>query len=637
MANLSSKHEDSKQNKVDFDGSLGGNAVIPPEQSPKTLVNQLRSTVKSDISAVSQKLGEIYVSQMEAVDAVQFHGGFLETISTRLLNMEDREREREKKIADLNKKLITTQEELSTVKAAVKENTKEIKGNNMIVNGLKELANKNCKDTAVDFLKKLVPDIKAEHLSNAYRMGKTTGDGEVNRALYIKFHDGDMKARVMKQKAQLYKNKNLGLKSVFCNDDLDEEARLVRQEMREIARFARGAGYTDVKVSGDKLHVQGKVYADDELHLLPRDIQLASIRTRNIGNGIGFFSIHLFLSNFYPAPVVINGVSFTSSEQAYQFNKAEVCGRDDTAKAIKASANPKKIKKWGDKIDTSDKWENRKEEVMRFILVGKFTQNQDLRKKLIDTGDKPLYECTSNRYWGTGWRLDAPQWLNSTSAFPGRNTLGRLLMEVRSSLSAGANVNQSNLISAEKAKPDTTLQEISEKGDREGQLVDNKVIDTNPLSKNRKVDEKEKPNAEQDEVMGATGGVVCVASSTSSVSSSCIMEVDSSSVDSEVFNRSSFSAKSIIRDDGHLDRDKLLGWALPTIDTSRLREMAAKNFPDMKCKGGRYNPDGTSGPTQSTPVTHVTRRKSKKMKKATETVAENKWNILSMLDKGKEN
>lgn len=34
-----------------------------------------------------------------------------------------------------------------------------IKGNNMIINRLTESANENCKDTTVDFLKKLVPEV----------------------------------------------------------------------------------------------------------------------------------------------------------------------------------------------------------------------------------------------------------------------------------------------------------------------------------------------------------------------------------------------------------------------------------------------------------------------------------------------
>lgn len=577
------------------------------------------------------------MSQTEAVDSLQFHGGFMETISTRLLGLEERERKREEKLTNLNSELISTKEELRSVKAEVKQNTKEIKGNNMIINGLKEPVNENCKDTAVDFLKKLVPEVKANDLSNAYRMGKTGGDGEVNRALFIKFHDGDMKTKVMKKKSHLYKNKNLDLKSVFCNDDLSEDCRVVRQEMREIARFARGNGYTDAKVSGDKLHIQGRTYADDELHLLPHSLKLESIRTRQIRNGIGFFSKHSFLSNFHPAPVVINGQSFISSEQAYQFSKAMACNRDNIAESIKARIDPKKMKKDGDKVDTTPEWESRKEEVMRCILTGKFSQNAELQRKLHETGDTKLYECSTNRFWGTGWRLEAPQWQNSTN-FPGANTLGKLLMEVRSILGNGSDhVDLFSKMSSTKKNPNTTLQEIRE--DNEALMEVDKVADNRHQEDNllSEATGGAGPNEYGDGTKNAP------ITSSNSVSSSDILEVDSSdsiSGDSEVFNRSNFNAKSIMLHDGHLDRDKLLSWVLPTIDNSRLREIAAKNFPTAIYKGKNIGSHSTvSLPMQSTPVSHVSRRKAKKGKKSSSAspALEDKWNILQMLDKVKKN
>mgnify|MGYP003691392609 CR=1 FL=1 len=56
-------------------------------------------------------------------------------------------------------------------------------------------------------------------------------------------------------------------------------------------------------------------------------------------------------------------------------------------------------------------------------LTLKFTQNQDLRQKLLDTGNRDLIEHTEkDKYWGDG------------KDGSGKNMLGKLLMKVREEL-----------------------------------------------------------------------------------------------------------------------------------------------------------------------------------------------------------
>lgn len=653
IANLSAQDDESKQTKVDVG-----------EGSPQSMVKELRQTLKDDIAAVSQKLGEMYVSHTETKDALQFHTGFMETVSTRLLNLERREKEREEKLAHLATELTNTKEELSTVKVNVKENTKDIKSNNMVINGLKESVNENCRETAINFLKKLVPDIKSEHISNAYRMGKSGSGGMSGRALFIKFHDGDVKTKVMKQKNQLYRNKNLGLKSVFCNDDVSEDCRKHRQELREIARYAKNIGFEGVKVSGDKLFVRGKVYTEEDLHLLPRELKMENIRTRRVSNGIGFFSKYSFLSNFHPAKMVVNGQTFTCSEQAFQYNKALVCNRDDIVKSVKSRSNPKKMKMDGDRVDTSKEWEERKVGMMRCILTNKFAQNPDLLAKLKDTGNSPLYECTVDTFWGTGWVLESPKW-QGTDMFPGNNVLGNLLMEVRGILCISAGENRQP-VHQTRAKANTTLQEIREDlvglearkldlGKKE--ISEEKVLESNRLAEasggvdpnamEQNKTQKERENENDKDSM---------THSSCSVNSSDIMEVveeSTLSVTSDDLNKSSFNARSIMLEDGHLDRAKMMGWALPALDTSRLREIAAANFlPTEAVNKTRTSnrsthkakiPAVTSNTsiTTSTPitasvlVTTVTNRKEKKARRKMKerSPSEEKRNLLRMLDK----
>lgn len=71
----------------------------------------------------------------------------------------------------------------------------------------------------------------------------------------------------MKNKALLKKAKNFS--KIFCNDDLPDPARKIRQEMREIGRYATKLGYEKVKVTGNKILIDDKVYHERDLALLP--------------------------------------------------------------------------------------------------------------------------------------------------------------------------------------------------------------------------------------------------------------------------------------------------------------------------------------------------------------------------------
>ena len=68
-------------------------------------------------------------------------------------------------------------------------------------------------------------------------------------------------------------------------------------------------------------------------------------------------------------------------------------------------------------------WESAKVNVMREVVMAKFTQHPELRELLLSTGDAKLIEHTANDdYWGDG------------GDGRGKNMLGRILMDVREQL-----------------------------------------------------------------------------------------------------------------------------------------------------------------------------------------------------------
>ena len=129
-------------------------------------------------------------------------------------------------------------------------------------------------------------------------------------------------------------------------------------------------------------------------------------------------------SNFYPATFSLNGHNFSNSEQAFMFFKSE----DPTYKSkLLSTSDPKEVKKLGRKVKLRSDWEDIKYGVMVAALLAKFSQNNDLRRKLLDTKDAPIHENRDDSTWGGG------------PNFPGGlDLLGKALMEVRATLRSSA-------------------------------------------------------------------------------------------------------------------------------------------------------------------------------------------------------
>lgn len=89
---------------------------------------------------------------------------------------------------------------------------------------------------------------------------------------------------------------------------------------------------------------------------------------------------------------------FNSSEQAFQYIKARRNNEPElTAQILKAKL-AKEVKKISEGISIKPEWDMHKEEVTR-VIEAKFTQNELLARKLVETGNKRLVEATMDKYW----------------------------------------------------------------------------------------------------------------------------------------------------------------------------------------------------------------------------------------------
>jgi ribA/ribD-fused uncharacterized protein len=127
-----------------------------------------------------------------------------------------------------------------------------------------------------------------------------------------------------------------------------------------------------------------------------------------------------FLSNFAPATVEFEGITYPTAEHAYQSAKTlDMSER----KRIAALATPGESKTAGRALKLRDDWEQVKFDVMERVVRDKFTRNAELCAKLLDTGDAQLEEGNT---WGDRiWGVYQGQ---------GENHLGKILMKVRDEL-----------------------------------------------------------------------------------------------------------------------------------------------------------------------------------------------------------
>lgn len=139
------------------------------------------------------------------------------------------------------------------------------------------------------------------------------------------------------------------------------------------------------------------------------------------GNAItSFDGEHRFLSNFYRCSIVMDNHEYQSVEHAYQASKILV---DDLRQPFRSyNVTPGDAKRMGRRLPIRTDWEQVKLNIMKRLLLVKFTQSYFLNL-LMRTDDLELIE--GNTWGDTYWGVYAGR---------GENHLGKLLMEVRTEL-----------------------------------------------------------------------------------------------------------------------------------------------------------------------------------------------------------
>ena len=86
-----------------------------------------------------------------------------------------------------------------------------------------------------------------------------------------------------------------------------------------------------IKLSYDRLMVEGKAYTIANIHELPNDLHPRSTCEKSNEHAITFFELHSPFSNFHKSSFKHDGRSYSCAEQFIQSQKADKYN-DDTAK-----------------------------------------------------------------------------------------------------------------------------------------------------------------------------------------------------------------------------------------------------------------------------------------------------------------
>ncbi len=126
-----------------------------------------------------------------------------------------------------------------------------------------------------------------------------------------------------------------------------------------------------------------------------------------------------FLSNFYPAVITVDNITYPTLENAYQAQKCIDC-----SKRIEfVNITPGQAKRLGRKVELRKDWEEVKDSIMYDLLLKKFS-NAQLRERLRSVKE----EIVESNYWHDNYWGSC---VCNKCQNKGSNKLGKMLMKIR--------------------------------------------------------------------------------------------------------------------------------------------------------------------------------------------------------------
>ena len=232
----------------------------------------------------------------------------------------------------------------------------------------------------------------------------------------------------------LLENKNNLREGIYADKEYPLEVEYERKVLRPILKAARKIPTMEkkCKLEGATLHIKGRPYTIRTLHKLPKELNVFKISSKSNSDTVGFYGQLNPLSNFHHAPFVHEGITFHSSEQCIQYQKALFASDIESCNKILATKTAIECKLLSHKIEDldSDAWDAVAKTRCKPGIAAKFTQNSKLMESLLRTKEKTLVECAKDTLWGTGYALSNDDCLDRTN-WHNQGILGEMLEEIR--------------------------------------------------------------------------------------------------------------------------------------------------------------------------------------------------------------
>ena len=418
----------------------------------KSLIDTLNGIFSTFLADVTKQFDEIKLDIATKVEAVEkFATDALALAQENQKNFEIFKEETNKKIDYVvaeNKSLKYLNDRLEV---KVKQNVQQSNSsenysrrNNIVVRGIVETdneTNEKCEEEIKSFLlNKLslsAESVSALRIERCLRMGgKRRGAAQQHkRPIIMRFGSYKDKSIVWDRRSQLTG------REYSMSENFSRGTEYNRQKLYPIFKKAKHIDrYKKVHLNEDILVLDDQRYNVDSIGTLPADVHPRRFSEKRNHTHLLVGGIHSEfqpLSNWYPCKVQFKGHTFNSSEQAYQWAKADFCQDDAAASKLLFTTSPRDAKDLGSEIkglrDTD--WDQKKNGIMEEILRNKFRDNKDLKKQLLDTKDIILAEASRDRHWAVGLPINSAD-LFITKKWTGHNWLGRILASVRTEMSA---------------------------------------------------------------------------------------------------------------------------------------------------------------------------------------------------------
>lgn len=146
--------------------------------------------------------------------------------------------------------------------------------------------------------------------------------------------------------------------------------------------------------------------------------------------------INGYLSNWSESSFKIDGIDFISMEQYMMYKKAVLFNDMEIADQILELSDAGTIKSLGRAVQNYNDavWSGLRQLIVYKGLMQKFSQNESLKKQLLETSPHILAECAVNdKIWGIGLSIKDENRFN-IKKWSGQNLLGFTLMQVRDDL-----------------------------------------------------------------------------------------------------------------------------------------------------------------------------------------------------------